>query len=697
MTDNKRNDSNRLIDSKSPYLLQHADNPVDWYEWSDEAFDAARSQDKPIFLSIGYSTCHWCHVMEHESFEDEQVAELMNEHFINIKVDREERPDIDHIYMTVCQMVSQNCGWPLSVFMTPDREPFFVATYIPKEDRHGRPGMTNLLPAISQAWHERRDEITKSVTNIVDALHKGDSQAEGGMMTLEDCHTTTRQFEQSFDEKHGGFGTRPKFPAAHNLIYLTRYAKLFSNSRTAEMAEKTLTAMARGGIWDHVGFGFHRYSTDQEWFLPHFEKMLYDQAMMILAYSEAWQSTGDELYEDVVRKTIEYLLRDMRDREGGFYSAEDADSEGEEGKFYVWQENELKEVLNEEEFPLARSAYGTTEEGTFIEEATGQRTGANHLYRARTDAELAEEMEMAESEIARRMETIRQKLLAAREERIRPGLDDKILTDWNGLLLAALSRAGWLLGDEKIMETARELATFLLEKMRMDDGGLYHRYRDGEAGIEGFIDDYIFASYGLLQLFQATGSADYLKEARSLIDYALEHFWDQDRGGFYFTAVTAETVITRKKESYDGAIPSANSMALETLNLLATLTGDSTYTDRVVETITAFAGQVRQHPAAYSQFMSGVMANYRGNREVVIVAPGHEAAAEMLETVRQVYKPFTVVVLLVDDELEEFAGINPIARDFTMEEGKATAYVCENFACDQPVTETEALARRLGR
>ncbi len=481
--------SNRLQHAHSPYLLQHRENPVDWWAWSDEAFEAARAQDKPVFLSIGYSTCHWCHVMAHESFEDEEVARLMNDAFISIKVDREERPDIDNLYMTVCQMMTGHGGWPLTVLMTPDKKPFFAGTYFPKHSRHGRPGMLDLVPRIQQAWQEERQKLLASAEEITGILQEAAARPASGRSLDQDAlHLAFAQLRRRFDPQHGGFGTAPKFPAPHNLLFLLRYWKRTGEDLALRMVEATLHHMRLGGVYDHVGYGFHRYATDARWTLPHFEKMLYDQAMIALACVETFQATGNAAYEQTARDIFAYVLRDMTAPEGGFYSAEDADSEGREGKFYLWTLDELRAVLDADLAALVVRIYNVEAAGNFEEEATRQRTGENILYLKKPLAEHAAALGVDEATLAARLERARQILFDHREARVHPGKDDKVLTDWNGLMIAVLARAARVFDDDAYARAAQGAAAFLLTTMRRDDGRLLHRFRRGDAALPGTCD-----------------------------------------------------------------------------------------------------------------------------------------------------------------------------------------------------------------
>ncbi len=478
---------NRLGSEQSPYLLQHADNPVDWYPWGEEAFEAARRENKPIFLSIGYSTCHWCHVMEHESFEDPEIARLLNAGFIAIKVDREERPDIDSIYMTVCQMMTGSGGWPLTIVMTPDKRPFFAATYLPKESRYGRSGMLDLLPRLREAWLNEPDRIEQAAQSVLEALNSSQGSTRGNDLDQAVLSAALEQARSRFDPRYGGFGTRPKFPTPHQLLFLLRSWHRDRDPATLEMVEKTLTAMRLGGIYDHVGFGFHRYSTDEKWLVPHFEKMLYDQAMLALAYTAAYQVTGKALYAQTVDEIFTYVLRDMTASEGGFYSAEDADSEGEEGKFYLWSEDDIRQILSPGDAEFVMASLNVLPVGNFHDEATGQNTGANILHLTAP---------LGESE-QQQWDDLRGQLFSAREKRVHPSKDDKVLTDWNGLMIAALARAGQVLGRPAYTDAAEKAATFILGTLRDDSptGGLLLRYRGGQAGITGHLDDYAFLNW----------------------------------------------------------------------------------------------------------------------------------------------------------------------------------------------------------
>ncbi len=690
--------SNRLSQEKSPYLLQHANNPVDWYPWGAEAFEKAAKENKPIFLSIGYSTCHWCHVMEHESFEDPGVAELMNRAFVSIKVDREERPDIDNIYMSVCQMTTGSGGWPLTIIMTPDKKPFFAATYIPKENRFGRVGMLQLVPRIEEIWKAKQPDIQESANQITEALQQLSPGVLGERPDESHLSAAYDQLRQRYDEWHGGFGSAPKFPTPHHFYFLLRYWKRTENPTALEIVEQTLLAMRRGGIYDHLGFGFHRYSTDRMWLVPHFEKMLYDQAMLAIAYTEAYQATGRREFERTAREILEYVSRDMTSPEGGFYSAEDADSEGEEGKFYFWTETEIRKILNPEEAEFCLYAYHVRKEGNFIDPVTGTGGSENILHMEKPISELASALKMSEKEFESQIETIRRKLFAHRKKRTHPYKDDKVLTDWNGLMIAAFAKAAQVFGDSAYLETARRSVNFIEKKMRNQDGSLIHRYRDGEASLPAHIDDYAFMIWGLRELYEACFDVQYLRTALDLNQYLLAHFWDDQSGGFFFTADNAEDLLVRRKELYDGAIPSGNSVAMLNLLCLARMTANTDLEQKAEMLSRAFSGNISEAPSAHTQMMVAVDFALGPSYEIVIAgnsdSPGTQ---EMLAAIRKRFLPNKVVLLRPEDpHADEILSIAPYTRNQTGMEGKTTAYVCQNFVCNQPTTDIKQMLKFLG-
>ena len=596
--------TNRLNREKSPYLLQHAENPVDWYPWGEEAFARAAREDKPVFFSSGYSTCHWCHVMAHESFEDPEIAALMNETFVCIKVDREERPDLDKFYMTAGQMMTGGGGWPLTIIMTQEKSPFFAATYIPKDSRFGRTGLRELILQAKQAWKGRRSEITQSATKILTLLRRDDQPAAPGEpLAAALADEAYEDLMSRYDETWGGFGPPPKFRMPHQLVFLLRYGKAKGKDRAVQMAADTLRIMRAGGICDHLGYGFHRYSTDRQWLLPHFEKMLYYQALLCQAYAEAFQITGEKVFDETAREIITYVLRDMTAPEGGFYCAEDADSEGKEGKFYLWTEEEIENILGKEEAELFVDTYGLEKEGNFVEEATGIRTGENILHRLEAAARIASRLGIGENVLEDKLSKARERLFAARERRVHPGKDDKILTDWNGLMIAALARGAAVFAEPAYFEAARRAYLFIEKNLRDSDGRLRHRWRDGEASARSFADDYDFLIWGLIECHDYSGDSSYLAAARSLQDILDCRFWDEKQGGYFISADDQADVPIRPKESYDGAIPSGNSVAFYNLIRLHRLTGENAYATRAGKLGRAFSPVISQIPSAHTMFM----------------------------------------------------------------------------------------------
>ncbi len=693
---------NRLQNEKSPYLRQHADNPVDWYPWGQEALEKASREDKPVFLSIGYSTCHWCHVMAHESFEDREVAELLNRDFISVKVDREERPDLDSLYMTVCHLLTGSGGWPLSIFMTPDKQPFFAGTYFPRESRFGRMGMKEILNRLGSLWKNRREEVLRSAAGITKLLREeaGESRekaaARPGPATLEEAY---EELTARFDRVHGGFGQAPKFPTAHNHFFLLRYWKRTGEDAALAMVEKTLQAMRRGGIYDHVGFGFHRYSVDAEWFLPHFEKMLYDQALLAMVYTEARQATGKDEYGKTAEEIMDYVLRDMTSPGGGFYSGEDADSEGAEGKFYLWREDEIRGALTGKAADLWIRAFNVEKEGNFSEDAGGRASGENILHLRKGLAELARALRQAQGdnlggrELAETLEDSRRKLFLAREKRIHPHKDDKILTDWNGLMIAALAKGAQVLGRKDFAGAARRAADFLLLHLRNPAGRLLHRYRDGESAITAFLDDYAFLIWGLIDLYETLFEASYLEAALDLNEELFRHFRDKEGGAFFFTADDGEELPARRKEFSDGALPSGNSAMALNLLRLGRITGNPDLEQRADEIIGAFAGPAGRMPSAYTQFLTALDFAVGPSCEIVIAGDARKTDTEaMMSALRNAFIPNKVV--LFHPSVEPAPGIPrlaPYAAGLNGLNGKATAYVCRAGSCRQPTTDIQRM------
>jgi uncharacterized protein YyaL (SSP411 family) len=692
---------NRLADSQSPYLLQHALNPVDWYPWSEEAFKKAEEEDKPVFLSIGYSTCHWCHVMERESFEDDEVAKLMNDTFISIKVDREERPDIDSIYMTVCQMITGSGGWPMTIIMTPDKKPFFAGTYFPRDNRYGRLGMIELIPKIKEIWQNKRNDVLKSADEISGVLNSSAGISNGEMLDKKIFDKAFDEFLARYDEINGGFSTAPKFPTPHNFLFLLRYWKGTGNNKALEMVEKTLIEMRKGGIYDHIGFGFCRYSTDRQWLVPHFEKMLYDQAQLAIAYTELFQVTGNEHYGKTVFEILEYVSRNMTSPEGGFYSAEDADSEGVEGKFYLWTDKEIQQVLDKEEYELAVKVFnigktGNPAGGTGFHEAHGGKSDSNILHMTKSVQKIAEDIKINEDELNNRIEKIREKLFKIREKRIHPFKDDKILTDWNGLMISAYSKSAQVFSHPPFTQAAEKAAILILNRVKDDNGRLLHRYRNGTAGINANIDDYAFLIAGLIDLYETTFNPYYLEEALSLNEDMIEHFGDKDNGAFFFTANDSEKLLTRQKEIYDGAIPSGNSAAMLNLLRLGKITGKTEYENKAFQIVKTFSNIINKSPSAFTQFLVAMDFLIGPSSEIVLSQEEHSPMTEtMLKVIRENFIPNKIVLLVSSREKDKINQIAPFTKDYTGLNGKPTVYVCRNYVCNLPVTEVERLREML--
>jgi uncharacterized protein YyaL (SSP411 family) len=677
--------ANRLAAESSPYLLAHASDPVDWYPWGEEAFARARAEDKPIFLSIGYSTCHWCHVMQRESFQDEEIAALLNVAFVCVKVDREERPDVDHLYMTAGQLLTGGGGWPLTIIMTPAGKPFFAGTYFPPTSRFGRVGLRELVPRLAEVWRTERDQLEATAAEVTDLLGRSDEAPPGGEVTAAVLAEAYRDLAAQFDGPHGGFGGAPKFPAPANLYFLLRYHRRTGDARALEMVETSLRAMRYGGLYDHLGFGFHRYATDASWRLPHFEKMLYDQALLAIAYAEAYQVGGDELFRRTAEEVFEYVRRDLTSPEGAFYAAEDADSEGEEGKFYLWTEAEIRATLAPEEAAFARDLFGAEPEGNFAEEASGVRTGRNVLYR---------DGPLAEGERAR-LEAVRRKLFEARAMRVRPRRDEKILADWNGLMIASLAFGARAFDEPEYAAAATRAADFFLDR-RAADGRLAHRYAGGEGGEEAFLDDYAFLTWGLIELYETTAEAAYLRAAVELTELMLADFGDERGGGFYFASARgASGLIARRKEFYDGAVPSGNAVAFLNLLRLGRLTGEPRWEEGAAATARALAAPVARAPAAYMYFLAASDFALGPAYEVVVVGdPAAEDTRAMRRALGRVFRPNATVVFKSTSRAAP-SGLPEFAAAMTAVNGRATAYVCDDFACRAPTTDVDVMLAML--
>ncbi|MBI4436043.1 MAG: thioredoxin domain-containing protein [Candidatus Omnitrophica bacterium] len=667
---------NRLIHEKSPYLLQHAYNPVDWYPWGEEAFEKAKKEDKPIFLSVGYSTCHWCHVMEKESFEDSEVAKIMNDHFVSIKVDREERPDVDNIYMSFVMAMSGSGGWPLNVFLTPDRKPFYGGTYFPPVEMWGRPSFKTLLLQIADAWKNQKGSLLESSNSLAEAFKEQSDRSSEKKFTLSEktLEGGASQFASQYDGSYGGFGPAPKFPRSHTLSFLLRHWKRSGDPRALEMVEKTLQEMAKGGMYDHLGGGFHRYSTDGQWRIPHFEKMLYDQAILSRSYLEAYQVTKKQEYAATARDIFDYVLRDMQSPEGGFYSAEDADSapdpkhpdEKSEGAFYLWKKEEILKILGEEKGKAFSYRYGIEEEGGVLYEAHP------------VEDALSEE---------------KKKLFSERTKRLRPHLDDKILVDWNGLMISSLAFGAQVLENPRYEKAAREAADFILEKLIREDGRLLHRYREKEAAILGTLEDYAFFIHGLLDLYEASFEVRYLESAKRLCIQMRDLFWDDKEGGFFLTGDDAEKLLLRPKELYDGAIPSGNSVAVLDLLRLGRFTMERSFEEKAKQLFDTFSAQIAQSPMHFPQLLIALHFALGPSKEIVIAGEKEDPQTQaMLKTIYERFIPNKIVVLHPSGkEGKAIESLVPFVASQDPMDGKTTAYVCENYVCNLPTNDVKVL------
>lgn len=682
---------NRLANETSPYLLQHAYNPVDWYPWGDEAFAKASAEDKPVFLSIGYSACHWCHVMERESFENEEIAQFLNEHYVSIKVDREERPDLDQIYMSAVQLITRRGGWPMSVFLTPDGEPFYGGTYWPPVSRHGMPGFKDLLIKLFDYWAHKREEVLKSADELVtaiDQMARSTYAPSEEQLSAETLRTASHQLVSATDRRHGGFGGAPKFPHPMDIRVLLRAAQRFDDTEPLEMAKLTLDKMAAGGIYDHLGGGFHRYSTDAHWLVPHFEKMLYDNALLVPAYLEMYQCTGDERYASVVRETLDYVLREMTAPEGGFYSTQDADTEGEEGKFFVWSEEEIVARLGADDAALFNAAYGVTPRGNW--------EGKNILNRVGDHDALAQSAGMTPQEFAGKLEDCRERLRTARSERVAPARDDKILVAWNGLMISAMAQAAATLDEPRYLEAARHAAEFHLENLRDDSGRLLHSFKDSRARFAAYLDDYACLINGLLDLYAADFNPAAVEQAASLADEMLAHFADEEEGGFYYTANDHERLITRTKDSQDQATPSGNGMAATCLLRLGDLTGTTRYLEAAEKTLTWMAGLLQEHPRACGQALLALDLLLGPTFEVAIVdGPNSDEAEAWIRQLRQHWLP-RVQLARRPAELTDLPQVlESLFADRPPSSKSTQAFVCERGRCLEPAMTWDALARQL--
>ncbi len=687
---------NRLIRENSPYLLRHARNPVDWYPWGDEAFATARRENRIIFLSIGYATCHWCHVMERESFENPEVAAVLNTLTVPVKVDREERPDVDRVYMAVCQALNGTAGWPLTVLLTPDRRPFFAATYLPKRTRAGRIGVIELVRQAAALWRSHPDRVLRSAREIAEhfaraARPPAPAEPSAGLFQAAEAALRDR-----FDPVHAGFSPPPKFPTPHNLVFLLRRHRRTGPADLRDMAVRTLAAMRNGGLYDHLGYGFHRYSTDARWLVPHFEKMLYDQAGLLAAYAEGWQAVRHPLFERTAREVATYVMRDLAAPGGGFCSAEDADSEGEEGRFYLWTQDEIVNALGPGPGERFCAVYGATPEGNHRDEATGRPTGRNVLHLTRPLEDWAGAFGMNLPELERELEYSRAVLLRHRSRRERPERDDKILAGWNGLMASALARAGWIFDAADLVRASERAVRFVLGSL-FRNGRLFRSHRNGRTSVPAVAEDYAFLARACLDLYAAAFEPAWLAEAARIARELVNRFWDGAAGGLYDAEPGREDLPWPSKEVYDGAVPSANSTALEVFARLGLLTGDPWWTDRAWELARAFAGEVSRYPAAFTAYLSGLAYLLEPTRVVVIAGPpGRPDTQALLEAVRGVYAPETLLLLAPPGkDTGSIPALPPYVSSMGPWKGRAAAYVCQDYACRDPVTAPDELAALL--
>jgi len=685
--------SNALIHEKSPYLLQHAHNPVNWQPWGETAFQQARSEDKPIFLSVGYSTCHWCHVMEHESFENEQIAEILNKNFISIKVDREERPDVDRVYMLFVQASSGSGGWPMSVWLTPDLKPFFGGTYFPPDSRYGRPGFADVLTQIHQAWRQNREKLTASSENILQQLQTYvNVRGEAALPTEQLFASGFDQFRRSFDSRFGGFGSAPKFPRPVALNYLLRYHARTGSEEALEMVVSTLRAMAAGGMNDQLGGGFHRYSVDRQWFVPHFEKMLYDQAQLATSFLETFQVTQEIQFQRVAEQIFKYLLRDMRASEGGFFSAEDADSPDpenpshkREGAFYVWRQAEIESVLDKDAAEWFCHVYGVQPNGNVQEDPHGEFSGRNILFQAVTPEDAAQKFQVPVSAVERSLPQSKQRLFARRTARPRPHLDDKILTSWNALLISAFAKAAQLLPESEYLLAGTQAAEFLIERMYSPESGvLLRRFRAGDAAVAGFLDDYAFFAQALLDLFETSFDPKYLVLACKLASEGFLQFEDRENGGFFSTAASHSNLVLRIKDDYDGAEPSGNSVATDVLLRLAHLTGNESYRERAERSLKAFVPKLHEQPTQAPQMMVAAGRWLSEPNQLVIRCEAvTDAVQAFVAKKRAAFTPTLTIAVVPDAAVPMLRPVAPFLASLGRN-SEATVYECRNFVCQLP-------------
>jgi uncharacterized protein len=672
---------NHLAQETSPYLLQHADNPVDWYPWGEEAFEKARAENKPVLLSVGYSACHWCHVMAHESFENEEIAKLMNENFVNIKVDREERPDLDQIYMNAVQMMTHHGGWPMTVFLTPDGVPFYGGTYFPPQDRHNMPGFPRVLIGVAEAYRDRQDDIRETGTSLVNELRRlSETNTSDQPIGKELLDAAYSGMVRNYDSVNGGFGGAPKFPPAMTLEFLLRTYARTGNRDALEMVSYTCRKMANGGIYDQLGGGFHRYSTDSRWLVPHFEKMLYDNALLSRLYLHYFQVSQDPLAKETVEGILDYVLREMTDPAGGFYSTQDADSEGHEGKFFVWDINEIRDVLGERDAALFCGYYNIIESGNF--------EGKNIPNVTYSVEDIAKEHDVSVTELQDSLKESRRKLFELRETRIKPARDEKIITAWNGLMMASFAEAGAILNRADYTDAARQNAVFVIFNLRKDDR-LLRTWKEGVAKFNGYLEDYAFLIDGLITLFETTGEFRWLTKALALTEIMIAEFWDNDAGSFFFTGKSHENLIVRSKDFFDNATPSGNSVAALVLLKLALFSGKEKYRDLATAILRGISDSVRKYPSGFGYAVSAVDFLLSTPKEVAIVGNNPFDIQELIREVWRQYLPNKVVAPSFGIDIIPLLANRPLIN------GLPTAYVCEHYTCQRPVTDPAELADQL--
>ena len=673
--------TNRLAQETSPYLLQHAHNPVNWFPWGEEAFAKAKAENKPILLSVGYSACHWCHVMERESFENEKIAQIMNELYVNIKVDREERPDVDEIYMNAVQMLTGRGGWPMTMFLTPDGKPFYGGTYFPPEDRHNLPAFPRVLAGVAQAYHERPQDIVNSTTQILENLEKIAHREETSRpLQVEALEKVATSLAQHVDHTHGGLGGAPKFPNSMVFALLLRQHRASGRTQYLDMTLLTLRKMAEGGMYDQIGGGFHRYSVDERWLVPHFEKMLYDNALLARVYLEAYQATHDVFFRQVVEEILAYVDREMLHSEGGFYSTQDADSEGEEGKFFVWSREEVMCILGDEAGEIFCRYYDVTDVGNFEHH--------NILHPVLTLEQLAKLFRRTVDDVTRLLAEAKQKLFTVREQRIKPGRDEKILTSWNGLMLSAFAEGYKVLGNPRYLEIARLTTDFIFTRLYRD-GRLLRSYKDGQAKFNAYLDDYAFFAAGLIDLYEATFERQYLDRAVELTETLLSRFWDEVEGAFFFTSSDHEALISRSKSAFDGSIPSGNSVAVFNLLRLFYLTEKQDYLNKAEKLLRLFYDAMEQNPFGFSNMLCALDFYLRRPKELVLLGKAHESrTSELLASIHSLFLP-NKTLMCIDPQQGE--SLPSLLTGKAQIDGKVTVYVCHNFTCSLPVTNPEAL------